>query len=238
VITHFQLKRHIGFPVGIAIFLALFPLLFSTPVEAGIISGDTNAISSTWTGTLHAAGVVTLGKQLVADIDYAVYAPGKFNLSFPGLDPSNNSQYVYAYQIYNNANPPSSDLGVSIFSVALEGNESPANIEEISTGKTSFPAFATAGSPPVSTSATWSYNSTNRITPSANSKILLFTSPYAPEWDFCTLTGFSGSYYQSPANPQQGAGMPSPVPEPCTFILLGMASFGLFACAWRKRYAK
>jgi hypothetical protein len=153
------------------------------------------------------------------------------------LDPSGNSQYVYAYQVFNNANPPSSDLGVSIFSVGLEGNESPANIEEISTGKTSFPTFATAGSPPVSKSATWSYTSANRITPSANSKILIFTSPYAPEWDFCTLDG-STAFYQSPANPQQGAGIPSPVPEPCTFIMLGMASFGLLACAWRKRYAK
>ena len=85
VITHFQFnsKQHIGLPVGIAIILALFPLIFSAPVDAGMISGDANAISSTWTGTLHAAGVVTLGKQLVADIDYAVYAPGKFQSFVP-----------------------------------------------------------------------------------------------------------------------------------------------------------
>src|SRR4051812_44653540 len=42
-----------------------------------------------------------LGLTFSASVDYAVYAPGQFNLTFPGQDPSAGSQFVYAYQLSN-----------------------------------------------------------------------------------------------------------------------------------------
>ena len=60
---------------------------------------------SGWRGNLAMSGTKTrtLGGvihtfTLNATVDYAVYAPGSFDLSFPNADPSDGTDYVYAYR--------------------------------------------------------------------------------------------------------------------------------------------
>ncbi|HEY4760392.1 MAG TPA: PEP-CTERM sorting domain-containing protein [Thermoguttaceae bacterium] len=212
------------YPFWVSFGISLISVLILPASARGeLIASDSNAMPG-WHSTLQTSGSTQVSpyKYLYVDIDYAVYDKGQFNLSFPGKDPSGGTQYVYAYQLFNKPNPPSTDLGINIFTVGLDGNESPANIMEIDnpnppTGKTSSPAFV--GTPP--TSAKWSYSPANKVSPSARSKILLFTSKFGPEWDFANLTGWSGS--TTPLNTYY---LPSPVPEPGT--LLGLTIAGLF----------
>src|SRR5262245_8466311 len=81
--------------------------LASTAV-AGALTSDPNAIPG-WQGSIVMTG--TNGSALLkTNVDYAVYAPGQFGTSVAmgynahtPLDPSSGTQYVYAYEIFNNA---------------------------------------------------------------------------------------------------------------------------------------
>ena len=48
-----------------------------------------------WSGTLSLSGV---GEPTVS-VEFAVFAPGDFNTALGSGDPSDGSQYVYAYQL-------------------------------------------------------------------------------------------------------------------------------------------
>ena len=60
---------------------------------------------------------------LLVNVDYCVYAPGQFSLSFPAWDdPTDGTQYVYAYQIFNDVDRSyPSKAPVVRFSVGLNG---------------------------------------------------------------------------------------------------------------------
>jgi hypothetical protein len=210
--------RYNRWSFAIILGITLAPVLL-TPATARaelLLATDSNAMSG-WHGT----SIVTASiGSFTVDVQYAVYAPGQFNLSFSGEDPSGDAQYVYAYQLFNS---DTSAASIREFTVGLDGDESPANIGAVasSLGNATNSAYF-AGSLP--TSAVWSYVD-NKLSPGSNSKILIFTSPYGPEWDSATLLGTKGSVGQAP-----GDGLPSPVPEPAA--VLGLASIGcLFVLA-------
>ena len=93
--------------------------------------------TTTWSGT-QAFTAGSGGTHLGVTVDYAVYAPGEFQasstLGYPA-DPSNGSEFVYAYQLWNNVG---GHLGVTTLTVGLadaldsgaytEGDKLPANI--------------------------------------------------------------------------------------------------------------
>jgi hypothetical protein len=206
------------------------------PARAGILAGDTNAMAG-WHGFVSLSGSHP-NHYLYATVDYAVYAPGTFDLSFPGSDPSNNNAYVYAYEFFNNTTSTSTEK-VSAFSVGLHGGGPVANAGYLTppvgpTGQTSDPPGAIT-----STAAVWYYSTANYVGPGQNSEVLIFTSPFAPEWDLTALSANYSVGAQTPGNgivPVQGNGVPSPTPEPATMLLLAMAGglFGLLGIVRRR----
>ena len=204
---------------ALALCIALAPV-FLTPAQthADLLPTDSNAMPA-WQGSSLINSSFPSG-AFSTNVDYAVYAPGKFDLSFPGQDPSGGAQYVYAYQILNSLN---STASIREFTVGLHGNGSPADIGSVAdpippSGNAENLAYF-SGSPP--TSAVWSYTD-SMISSGAESRILVFTSPNPPEWDLASLLGTRGSLGQAP-----GLGLPSPTPEPTA--LLGL---GTIACAF------
>ncbi len=211
--------------------IALIPvLMLPTSVRGGLIAGDTNAMD-TWHSTLTFTGSSDPEYPpvyyLYANIDYAVYVPGQFNLSFSGQDPSSGTQYVYAYQLFNDPHvPASTDTGILKFTVGVHSDELTADVRigqvddpTTTSDKTSTPAWA--GSP-IATSATWKFSGSNQIALNYRSKILIFTSEYGPRWDSANLFGVKGS-----TAPENQYIMPSPIPEPAIPLILAIAG-GLF----------
>ena len=229
--------QRLGCSLWIFFGLALLPvLIFPTSAHGGLIAGDSNAMP-TWHNTLAFTGSSAYApiKYLYADIDYAVYDKGDFNLSFPGLDPSGGTQYVYAYQLFNQSNPPSTDLGIGKFTVGVHSGELIQDVwitqiddPTITTEKSSSPAW---GGSPIATSATWLFSGSNRVSPTYRSKILIFTSAYGPREDSANLLGASGS-----TAPENQYRLPSPIPEPATPLILAIAGGLLLLIRKLRRY--
>jgi len=199
---------------------------------------DPNAYNdgtTTWHGTVPFAASNVIG-NLAINVDYAVYAPGAFSTSTAlgnPTDPSNGSQYVYAYQLWNNAG---GSLALSAFSVgfadakdsdgATEGsNKLPANIGYYNIpSDTGVPPSGQAFVPPsgIAGSADWTYSPGLQV--GSHSNVLIYTSPYPPETDTATVQGGITDTQR----------LPSPVPEPATGLLLGAAVAFLLAVRVRR----
>jgi hypothetical protein len=193
--------------------------LTSVPAAAGPLPLDPNAMGGVNQGT-SVFPLATFGGvlSLSAKVDFAVFAPGKFNLSYPGQDPSGGTQFVYAYEVFNTS-PNPGPTPISVFSVG---------ILPVSGGP---PAAAAAhiehlplvvGTPPdnssfSSTSAVWDYSTVN-LAVGANSDILLFTSPHPPTMQAASVGGNGLG---------TGNNLPSPIPEPSTMILLAIGGAAL-----------
>ena len=186
--------------------------------EVGMVSGDGNPY---WRGSvLYFGGILGGSWEINADVEYAVYAPGMFGTSLAlgePTDPSNGEDWVYAYQIFNNASDPLATLNA--FSVGLDGDEWPRFI-----GFLDGPGVNPVNSyfspalpdPPVTAKWTLSLPSNGGI-----GDIMFFTAPGGPETDYASL--------------QNGLActrnLPSPmVPEPATLQLLLFAVAMLALC--------
>ena len=183
---------------------AAFLCVFFVPcVSGGLLLSDPCAIPA-WTGTTN----YDSGGVLLADVDYAVFAPGDYG----GIDPSGGTEYVYAYQVFNN----SPDGSISMFSVSLidgsgatgdtidagyGGDVTPTNIY-IDYGSNSFKIALFTPSLPAGQFA----------------EVGLFTSPNPPVMIVSSVIN-SGRSAQGEA--------PTPVPEPATISLLGLAGLAL-----------
>jgi hypothetical protein len=139
-------------------------------------------------------------------VDYAVYAPGDYTGSISFSD----DLYVYTYQVSNNSSSP---VGIDYFSVGLFPNVQVPDV-------TYDPAMGYAipgGSNPtmyfkLPESVIYLYQ-TDNIGAGEWSTVLLFSSNYGPEMAYGYVSG----------GVTGGASMelPSPVPEPATFALIG-----------------
>jgi hypothetical protein len=182
--------------------------------------GLDGGVPTTWQGTqAYFAPAPVGGGQLKADVDFAVFAPGQFGLSYGGAaDPSGGAHYVYAYQVHNTAPGAVGDRSISMMTVGLDGNESPAGIGFVLAGglAPSSASFIPAGPP--HTSAGWSFTGA-LLAPTMTSEILIFTSPHGPEFDTASLLGGIN-------NTQM---LPSPVPEPTSVVLFILGAAALLA---------
>ena len=199
--------------------------VYAGPLPAGPLPTDPNAIAglaNPATGeNISVFSNTTGGVTLLANVEYAVYAPGQFGtsaaLGLPAAaDPSHGTQYVYAYEIFNQ-NVPGHAL-VSTMTVALTPTGNPANITHVSAnvvgGMSPFASqFIPAGTPKTSAKWTWLSN----LTPGTHSDILLFTSPNPPRLVTSSMLGGS--------NTLDAELLPSPVPEPGS-LALSLAALG------------
>ena len=204
-----------GISVGV---LVVVTWLLSAPASAGPIAGDATALPGFFGSRSY--NYAEDGYTLMAEVDFAVYAP----LVYPGSDPSSGADYVYAYQIFNSA---ASTVGIGWFSVGLESGVIARNQgEDTSLGA---PGQSGGQSPLMSrvgsTSVSWLFDP--EVPVGGHSMTLIFTSPYRPMWKSGALA--DGGL------PTPGSGpLPSPMPEPATMAFL-LAGGGLTLLRRRRK---
>ena len=185
-------------------------MLWGTKAFSAILATDVNAMAGFHGTQDFSTAIGTL--TMKGEADYAVYEPGKFNLTFHGGDPSANKRYVYAYQLHNTGGTTDRDLG--FLSVGFDQNSparfNPADLGMLLVGDhgddPSSSSFIPASGPPYN-SATWNFQTA--IPDAHYSEILLFTSQYPPAFYDSSVQG-GGLSKQSR--------LPSPVPEPGTAL--------------------
>jgi len=193
--------------------------------EGANLATDPNGYNG-WKDQITVTGPVPGYYEILAvNIEFCIYQPGQFELSFPGQDPSGGVEWVYAYQVFNNIDPhPAESIGydpdyVSRISIGLDPD----------TGAQGCYAVPDTGIQPdgldvldsTSTQAGWDFTEMQMaysVDPPAISAVLFFTSPYGPGLKSVTVSGW-----------QPGTGeLPSPcVPEPTTAAIL-LAGLGLW----------
>ncbi|MGB3086833.1 MAG: PEP-CTERM sorting domain-containing protein [Phycisphaerae bacterium] len=215
--------KHSGLCGSKAMAATVITLLLAGSALATPLATDPNAILA-WRGTqqfnAYDAG---LDATLQVDVEYAVYAPSQYEKS--GTDPSSGTEYVYAYQVFNDL---AGNVPVSSFSVGLDAGADPDDIGSDAgsgtAGGTAPSAGAFSGSPP--TSAVWYFFNDTIDPPLTNeySEVLVFTSPNGPKWAPATVMDSGLSDTQN---------LPSPVPEPATLALMGLG--GVLTFLGRRR---
>jgi hypothetical protein len=239
-------ERKTGWLHGIVaafVWLALM-VSFSTPALAGLISTDTvHAMPGKFGTEVIQFTEEPSGKFVDGSIDYAVYAPGDFNLSFPGQDPSGGTQYVYRYQIYNNSGTSNDYMNkLTVALVGLTNLTDAMNCTWIEPGPI-YPAGGIApatsmtgitGNPP--DSANWGYKSSSPpINPGSYSKMLIFTSPYEPTFQIASVFSQSTDAHWVDNTGHQynwwEGQLPSPIPEPSS--LLSLLAIGILFSVYR-----
>jgi hypothetical protein len=205
--------------------------------SAGILPSDPNAFLQ---GSKVFSGGNLLGQTLISRVEYGVYAPGMFGTSVAlglpaGFDPSGSTEYVYAYQIFN-------DIGGQLRAATLSVDLVPGVISNLAfvshaagtpaggLAPTNWDFIPIAVNPPANVK--WSFLSPNLLNTGLKSDILLFTSPLGPTFRNASLTGGSGSIAPPVAGPF--VTLPSPTPEPSTLVLAASA-VGLLAAGYLRR---
>ncbi len=229
-------------------------VLTASGVWAGVLLDDPNAYTdgggTTWQGRVEFRGE-TMGLWWAADVEYAVYAPAgypgdSFAESWPAaLDPSNGEHFIYAYQIFNDLGidleypypsipPPAFAFDkekehVTTLTVGINGGDEQAANEGYIAG--------TGDKSPVldeinHSSVLWEFiggvGGANQINYGDIGDVILFSSPYGPEWDSATLSG------EVPDTET----LPSPIPEPATLGLLTVGAVVLWNLRSRKRLVR
>jgi hypothetical protein len=231
-----------------ALAVLTFVLLCSVPADATLITSDTNNAMPGYFGTATIQFEEDNGKFVDGSIDFAVYDKGHFNSSFPGQDPSNGTRYVYRYQLYNNSSATSTDY-MKLLTVGLagDGDTQAANCTWIDPGIGSYPSggvVPTSGASSIigtpATSVVWSFQSP-RVQPNTHSYMLIFTSPFSPKYRTASVNSSNTpSHYtdnQGGQHNQWWGQVPSPIPEPASWISLAMFCGFLLAykaLLWRK----
>jgi hypothetical protein len=201
--------------------------------RAGILNGNSLAMAG-FTGqvTAHATNGTD---SFTATVDYAVFAPG----NYPGTDPSNPHEYVYAYQITNSVSSTNTNplfrYTVGLYPNGPISNGSGAHNAETETGYGSAGAIAGFPDPTLSSASTsfpvYYLTTGHVLTPGSIGDIALFTSPNAPT--FIQATVSDGVVFDNSQNLPTPS-IPQSIPEPATLGLGFAAAGGLILRRRRK----
>ncbi len=206
--------------VGLALAGILF-LTLATAVMAGPLPTDPAGMAA-WQGSK-----VISSAKITATVEYSVYAPGQFDMStalgFP-TDPSLDSDYVYAYEVFSSS-VPFKDLTIATISgsvpLAYAGTNHVDNVFAPNGGTApNSEIFNVATLPDRIINAKWTF-STALDASTGFSNILYFTSPYGPTFNTASISGGGTNLASST--------LPSPVPEPATVTLAAIAAACLLA---------
>lgn len=212
-------------------------LLSATADASGPLPTDAAALPP-WQGS------VTMSQNsgsnvLFAEVEFAVYAPGQFNASVTlghPADPSAGQDYVYAYEIFNDA-ANGSNVTINTLSVGVDYLNFPNAIPVPGSfvGHTSGPdgpgvapnlsRFVPSTGQPKH-SVAWNYTTTV-FNPGQHSDILFFASPWAPH---LFLSSLGGGQATGASN-----NLPSPIPEPATAVLAVIAIICLMSAKCVRR---
>lgn len=229
--------------IGRALYpVALCWVLICSPVGAGPLATTNRALNDgfgpdagRWHGTVNVAGAAS-GDTLVAEVDWAAFGPGKFQLflndnGYAGADPSGANEVLYVYQIVSvtAATPGIDTLTVGVDAADGRG-ASAAPSDVVHVGGVNSPASGGDNT----TSMAWFFNG-NELQVGDSSSLLVFSSPFAPEFDFLQVnSGLAGP----PVSPLVAS--PSDrlfqfdIPEPSSLVLV-LACAVATICARKSR---
>jgi hypothetical protein len=226
------------FPIGPAWLpaLALVGALFFTQYTlAGPLATTNFALNDSfgpdagrWHGSVAVAGANS-GEVLSAEIDWAAFAPGRFQfyLNSQGIaqvDPSGANEITYVYQITSIA---AASPGIETLTVGVDAADG--------RGIVSAPSFVPIGAAteqsPASggdqgTSMAWFFNGAELLVGDTSS-LLVFTSPFAPEFDFLQVNSGLASPFPPALAASPSDRLPVIVPEPVCSVLAFSACMAL-----------
>jgi hypothetical protein len=190
-----------------------------------------------WHGSVSIAGAA-FGDTVVAEVDWAAFGPGKFQLflndnGYPGADPSGPNEVLYVYQIVSvtAASPGIDTLTVGLDAADGRGASSAPDDVPIGVAGEKVPT----GGGDNTTSMAWFFDG-NELHVGNTSSLLVFSSPFGPEFDFLQVSSGLAGPVVSPlvASPSDRL-FEFDVPEPSSLVLGLLLSVGIFA---RKRPAR
>jgi len=204
-----------------AILLGASVAVLKTGFSQGAVTLTTTGDSiPAFTGTGAFDGTGTTG-ILDANVEYAVFAPGKAPASLFGssgnLSSPTFSDYVYAYVVDNVGSAGANDLSVNLLNV---GYANGSILENVGHSETLGGNAPIAGQGNASNSF-YSLFYADPITPGSSSDILYFTSPQPPT--FASSTTGNGGVNDQYLLPSPSAA----VPEPASMSLITAGFLGL-----------
>ncbi|MEX2113483.1 MAG: PEP-CTERM sorting domain-containing protein [Pirellulales bacterium] len=210
---------------------ALVSMSLSTVAIAGPLTTDAAALPS-WKGSTPFSGTnAGLTHTVDAIVDFAVYAPGNFSLSAALGNPtdiSGGTQYIYAYEVFRQG----LDADISSLSISLVPGAVPDNTTLVGHD----PTTPEGGVAPISSNfvpggiapkLNVRWNFIPAMAGSNHSDILFFASPFGPQMLQATV----GGTFTTAAM----ASLPTPIPEPGTWVLMAAGLCSLFALRPRRR---
>jgi hypothetical protein len=186
-----------------------------------------------WHGAVSIAGAA-FGDTVVANVDWAVFEHGRFQLylnseGIPQLDPSAAGEVVYVYQI---SSVTSASPGIDTLTVGVDSGDGRGTVSAPSFVPTGLPiSKSPTGGGDNTTSMAWFFDGSELLVDDV-SDLLVFTSPFLPEFDFLQVNSGLAGPVVSPLVASIGDRL---VPEPSSLLLGLLACLGLFSRARKYR---
>ncbi len=198
-------------------FVAVFSLLLTPAVHAGVLDGIAGSYLGVWSGSTTYDNLLLPPNNLEGTIDFAVMTAADFGTAFPAATYVPTSALVYLYQINN-----SGTFSVSAEIVGVNSSASGIGQFENAVGEVASSLFGFD----TGDKAIWNFASPF-IGTGESSTILTYSSPNIPAFG-TSITVNGGTFAVSPVPTPSD----TPIPEPTGLALIVA---GMLAAAVRRR---